>query len=145
MKLWLFAALLTGGVLISCSPNIRESKVPSVVKNTLSARFSQMGPVEWEREKGNYEAEFRNDTIKALISPAGALVRYKQKIAAGELPAPVQQTLESQYGGHQVEDVEKVIQSEETYYQLELEKGLKEMQVVLTADGAVTNAVPYWD
>lgn len=133
--------------MASCSNEIQESKVPSVVKNTLVTTFSYTGPVDWEKEQGNYEAEFREDTLgyKALISPQGALLRYKEPIARNELPAPVQQVLQEQYRDHGVEDLEKLVMGEEAYYQLELEKGLKELQVVITADGMITNAVRYWD
>lgn len=139
--------LLAGSLLAGCSRELQESNVPSVVKNTLAASFSHTGPVDWEKVQGNYEAEFGKDTLdyKALISPAGALLRYKQPIAPNELPRPVQQTLQAQYRDYGVEDLEKVVRGEEAFYQLELEKGLKELQLVMTPDGAITNAVRYWD
>lgn len=139
--------LLAGVVLASCSSELPESKVPSVVKNTLVTSFSYSGPVDWEKEQGNYEAEFGEDSLgyKALISPQGNVLRYREPIAAAELPAPVKQTLQLQYRDHGVEDLARLVLGKEAYYQLELEKGLKEMQVVLTADGKVTNAVRYWD
>lgn len=147
MKAVLFSTLLAAVLLASCSNEIQESKVPSVVKNTLVTTFSYTGPVDWEKEQGNYEAEFREDTLgyKALISPQGVLLRYKEPIAPSDLPAPVQQVLQEQYRDHGVEDLEKLVMGEQAYYQLELEKGLKELQVVITADGMITNAVRYWD
>lgn len=147
MKAAIFSMVLAGLTLASCSSDLEESKVPSVVKNTLVSKFSYSGPVDWEKERGNYEAEFREDTLgyKALISPQGVLLRYKEPLALNELPSAVLQTLQSQYRDHGVEDLEKVVRGREAYYQLELEKGLKELQLVLTPDGAVTNAVPYWD
>lgn len=147
MKAILFSMMLAGLTMASCSSDIKESKVPSVVKNTLVTKFSYSGPVDWEKEQGNYEAEFREDTLgyKALISPQGNLLRYKEPIALNELPAAVRQTLQAQYRDHGVEDLEKVVRGQEAYYQLELEKGIKELQLVLTPDGMVTNAVPYWD
>lgn len=139
--------VLAGLTLASCNPDLEESKVPSVVKNTVVSKFSYGGPVDWEKAQGNYEAEFGADSLgyKALISPQGALLRYKEPLALNELPPAVLQTLQSQYRDHGVEDLEKVVRGREAYYQLELEKGLKELQLVLTADGSVTNAVPYWD
>lgn len=147
MKTWIFSMTAAGILLTSCGSGLPESEVPSVVKNTLATTFPHNGPVEWEKEKGNYEAEFREDTLdyKALISPEGAVLRYKQEIAAGELPPQVQQTLQAQYRDHEVEDLERVVRGKEAYYQLELEKGLKEMRLVVTPKGEVTNAVPFWD
>lgn len=147
MKATIFSTLLAAVLFTACNRELRESNVPSVVKNTLAASFSYTGPVDWEKQQGNYEAEFGKDSLdyKALISPAGALLRYKQPITPNELPQPVQQTLQAQYRDYGVEDLERVVRGSEAYYQLELEKGLKELQLVVTADGAITNAVRYWD
>jgi uncharacterized membrane protein YkoI len=147
MKQTIIGSLLAGATLLSCSPDLRESKVPSVVRNTLAARFAGAAGVEWEKTRQNYEAEFKVDTVSyaALINPGGALVRFKREVPLGTLPASVQQTLQSQYSGYAIEDAEIIEEGGQAHYQVEVEKGLKEMRLVLTPGGAITNNKPFWD
>lgn len=147
MKQTIIGSLLVGATLLSCSPDLRESKVPSVVRNTLVARFAGATAVEWEKARQNYEAEFKVDTVSyaALINPGGSLVRFKREVPLATLPSSVQQTLQSQYSGYEVEDAEIIEEGGQAHYQVEVEKGLKEMRLVLTPNGAITNNKPFWD
>jgi hypothetical protein len=147
MKQMLSAIAISSVLWGACSPDLRESKVPSVVRNTVATQFSGTSKVEWEKERQNYEAEFWIDTVgyTVLVNPEGTLLRFKHEIPLTLLPPAVQQTLQSQYAGFEVEDAEKIEQGGQTFYQVEVEKGLKEMRLVLTPEGAITNSTPFWD
>lgn len=147
MKQLLSAISISSVLWGACSPELRESKVPSVVRNTVATRFAGAGAVEWEKEQQNYEAEFRIDTVDytVLVNPDGTLLRFKHEIKPAQLPPAVQQTLQSQYAGYEVDGTEKIEQDGQTYYQVEVEKGLKEMRLVVTPEGAITNETPFWD
>lgn len=147
MKLLVSAMTLNAVLWGACSPDLRESKVPSVVRNSVATHFAGAGSVEWEKERQNYEAEFRVDTVSytVLVNPGGTLLRFKHEITPAQLPPAVQQTLQSQYAGYEVDGTEKIEQDGQTFYQVEVEKGLKEMRLVLTPEGSITNNTPFWD
>ena len=145
-RVWL-SLVFPACLLAACSERIRQSKVPSVVQNSLMQAFKTANSIEWEKEKQNYEAEFVQDNTqyKAIINPTGSLLKYKQEINAMQLPAAVMQTLQAQYKEYVAEEVEKVGEGNQVYYQVELENGLKEMHLVLTVDGAINTNIRYWD
>ena len=148
MKNVLIASLAVPALLLaSCSDRIRQSKVPSVVQNTLMQQFTAANSIDWEKEKQNYEAEFIKDSVeyKAIINPAGTLVKYKQDISSAELPAAVMQTLQTQYKDYVIDELEKIGEGDQVYYQVEMEKGAEEVHLVIAPDGAINTNVRYWD
>jgi len=143
-----FASMLIGACFLSaCSDRLRQSHVPSVVQNTIAQQFANANDVEWEKEKQDYEAEFVRDSVeyKAIVNPAGSLVKYKQELNAAQLPAAIMQTIQAQYKDYVIDGVEKIAQGDQVYYQVELENKLKEMNLVFRADGAIDTNIKYWD
>jgi hypothetical protein len=146
-KVVLASLVISAGLIMSCSDKIRQSNVPSVVQNSLMQTFQAAADIEWEKEAQNYEAEFVHDSVQtnAIINPAGVLLRYKQEISQTQLPSTVMQALQAQYKEYEVEEVEKVGEGNLVYYQVELEKGIKEMQLVLAPNGTINTNKQFWD
>jgi hypothetical protein len=132
--------------LSSCSQDIPAAKVPSVVQNTLQAKFSNAGKIEWEKKNNEYEAEFHLDSIEytVLIDGSGKIVMYKQDIKENELPAVVAGAISQAYAGYKIDDAEKLEKDGVVYYQVELEaKSKKDMQLVFTTDGKIAEQITY--
>ncbi|HEX6170351.1 MAG TPA: PepSY-like domain-containing protein [Chitinophagaceae bacterium] len=130
----------------SCSQDIPGSKVPSVVLNTVEAKFGTSPKIEWEKKNTLYEAEFKKDSTEytVYIDSAGKLVMYKLDIKESELPAAVSTIISTEYIGYKVDDSEKVEKDGTTYYQVELEgKGKKDMELVFSADGRLATQMNY--
>ena len=124
--------------LYSCSQDIPNSKVPSVVLNTVQAKFGSANKIEWEKRNDLYEAEFKRDSIEyaVYVDPAGKLVMYKMDIKENELPAAVSLIISTEYIGYKIDDAEKIEKDRVTYYQVELEgKGKKDLKLHFSADG----------
>ena len=124
--------------LCSCSEDIPDSKVPSVVLNAVQAKFGNANKIEWEKKNNQYEAEFKKDSIEyaVYIDSAGKLVMYKKDIEENELPAEVSRVISTEYIGYKIDDAEKIEKDGITYYQVELEgKGKKEVELIFSADG----------
>jgi len=124
--------------LWSCSQDIPADKVPSVVLNTVQAKFGNAAKIEWEKKNNLYEAEFKMDSIdySVYIDPAGKLVMQKQDVKKNELPAALSTVIRTEYNDYKIDDVEKVVKDGVIYYQVELEgKGKKDLELVFTADG----------
>ena len=143
-----FALIFTASLfsLCSCSHDIPADKVPSVVLNTVQAKFGAAGKLEWEKKNNLYEAEFKMDSIEyaVYIDPAGKLVMSKWDIKENELPAAVSTTISTEYMGYKIDDAEKVEKDGTTYYQVELEsKGKKDLELVFSADGKLSTQTNY--
>ena len=124
--------------LCSCSQDIPAGKVPSVVLNTVQAKFGNAGKIEWEKKNNLYEAEFKMDSTdySVYIDPASKLVMHKQNIKKDELPAALSTVIRTEYDGYRIDEVEKVVKDGVIFYQVELEgKGKKDLELVFTADG----------
>ena len=132
--------------LWSCSQDIPADKVPSVVLNTVQAKFGNAAKIEWEKKNNLYEAEFKMDSIdySVYIDPAGKLVMHKQDIKENELPAAVSTIISTEYKAYKIDDAEKVVKDGNTYYQVELEgKGKKDLELVFSAEGKPTPQMTY--
>jgi uncharacterized membrane protein YkoI len=140
----LVAAISIGAA--SCGQNIASSKVPSVVQNTVQAKYASAAKLEWEKKQKLYEAEFtiNNTDYSVMIDETGKIVSSKTNILVADLPAEVTAAIAKDYGGYTIDEAEKVEKDGVTYYQVELEaKGKKDREVVFTTAGVSTKAISY--
>ncbi|WP_076606587.1 hypothetical protein [Rufibacter radiotolerans] len=138
--------LVVSSTLWGCSQKITVSNLPSLVKNSLQAKFPAATAIEWEKNGANYEAEFQMAQVEytALYDSTGHLISYKQDILAPEKPEAVALALKKEFPTYQLDDLEKLVQGDSVYYQVELEEHLKEVKRVYAANGA-SASIPYWD
>lgn len=147
MKFILWTSVLA---CASCSSqDIPESKVPSVVINSVQARVPDVDKLEWEKQEGRYEAEYDiNDSTEKsiLVDGTGKILMTKQNVPRAALPVQVTEAIGRDYKMYRMNEVEKLEVNGNIYYQLELsEKGLKDLQLVFTADGKKEETIPFWD
>jgi hypothetical protein len=148
MKTLLFIFLISGGLSwTACSQQLSDKETPALVQNTLKARFPDATAVEWEKKKNLFEAEFTQgeQELSVLIDPAGHIKRIKRGIPTAELPGGVAEALEKGHPDFEIDDAEKLEQDGQVYYQVELEKGFRERQLVFGFDGRQAVNVSYWD
>jgi uncharacterized membrane protein YkoI len=148
MKTMLLTMLIVGGLsLAACSQRLSAKDTPALVQNALQARFPQATEVEWEKQKDLFEAEFNQGAQEhaVLIDAAGTIKMIKQEIAAQDLPAAIAEVLRQEHPGFRVDDTERLEKDGQVYYQVELEKGFREQQLVLGAGGRKAANVSYWD
>lgn len=132
--------------MASCAQDIPASKVPSVVQNTVQAKFATASNIEWEKKNNSYEAEFdmANTEYSVYVSADGKLIVYKLDIPASELPSPVTTAINRDHAGYRIDDADKIEKDGLTYYQVELEaKGKKDKNLVFAADGKLAEKIPY--
>ncbi|MES3017934.1 MAG: PepSY-like domain-containing protein [Bacteroidota bacterium] len=139
---------LLASSFVACSNNIPAKNVPSIVVNAFKADFPAADKVEWEKRKGNYEAEFKLDSVEhhAKFTADGRKLMQKKEITEGALPVVINSLLKSQFSNYLTDGIEQVIKDGITYYQVELEtKGKPDKKIVFSADGKENSALPYWD
>jgi biopolymer transport protein ExbD len=137
-------------LIVSCNgQNISKDKVPSLVLNTLKAKYPLINDVDWEKHTNLYEAELDlNDSteISVRIDEAGGLIMQKQDVPHSNLTSEIAGVIKSQYTDYTIDDVEKIEKDGVIYYQVELKgKNKKEVNLVLLPDGTQEKKFSYWD
>lgn len=91
--------------------DIKTKDVPTVVKEALAKKYPQATKVSWEKEKGNYEANWggkSGEDTSVQFTPAGAFVEEVNAIAVSQLPAEVATYVKSHYNGAKIKEAGKV-------------------------------------
>ena len=127
--------------------DIPENKVPSVVVNALAEAFPTATDVEWEKQNGNFEAEFDSASTDytVLLNATGAIVEAKHEITVAELPEAVQNAISVNYKDQQPDEVDLLEKDGQTFYQVELDGKVKETKLVFDAAGKEQTGFAYWD
>ena len=115
--------------------------------NTFQSKFPNAQDIEWEKAQENFKVEFELDQTEhtALLSPDGLLMKYKYDMLLSELPEAVSQYLESNYETNEIDDVEALNIEESIYYQVEIDKTLSSVKIVLDSTGEIVQDIQYLD
>jgi hypothetical protein len=94
---------------------VKESEVPQPVKTSFSKQFPGAKVEKWEKENGNYEAEFDFKKIEtsALFNSSGNLLETEIEIKASELPKMASEYIAKNLGGKKVKEAAKITDAKE--------------------------------
>jgi len=98
--------------------DLKEKDVPAPVKSSLAKKYPDAKKVNWEKEKGNFEANWggkSGEDNSAIFSPAGEFQELVQAIPIGELPAAVVPYVNLHYKGAQIREAGKVTDASGTH------------------------------
>jgi hypothetical protein len=100
-------------LMVANAQKMSESAVPSVVKETFLKQYSGVKNAHWEKEHGNYEAEFEVNkvTTSVVIDPKGVLLETETTIDQSELPKKVQEYLAKNMAGKKIKEAAKITNS----------------------------------
>ena len=108
LSILFFTSLFTG---ITIAQDLKEKDVPGVVKTALMKKYPKASKVNWEKEKGNFEANWggkSGEDNSAVFTPAGAFVELVEAIPVSQLPASVAPYLKQHYKGAAIKEAGKV-------------------------------------
>ena len=100
--------------------------VPQVVKNANMKKYpeSKKYHITWEKEKGNYEANWGGKDGEAnsvQYTPSGEFIEIVKAIPAHELPALVMSYIKEHYKNHKLGDIGRVLDAQgKTSYEVEI-------------------------
>lgn len=137
----LSAAILLTTVFVQAQ-DIPKSQVPSVILNKFETSYPKATDIEWEMDGDLYNVEFeigRDTDHDAWYDASGNEVRHKEEIPSSKLPASVTQTLESDFKGYRIDDVEKITTPDAITYSMELDSPSEEWQVIIDDKGAIVD------
>ena len=102
---------------------IKESEVPAAVKTSFANRYPGIS-AKWEKEDGNYEANFKKDgnQMSATFQPGGMFLESEISIKESALPAASQSYIQANYKGKSVKESAKITSAAGTItYEAEIE------------------------
>jgi hypothetical protein len=118
------ALIATGTVM---AQDLKNKDVPQVVKTALTKRYPAATKVNWEKEKGNYEANWggkSGEDNSAVFTPAGAFVEIVKAIPVSSLPAVVAHYVAANYKGAEIKEAGKVTNAAgKTMFEAEIKGG----------------------
>ncbi len=85
--------------------------IPSAVKSALSKKYPDAKNVTWEKEKGNYEANWggkSGEDNSVQYTPSGTFIEIVNAIAVNQLPASVSTYIKQHYKGAKITEAGKV-------------------------------------
>lgn len=118
------AFLVTGSAI---AQDLKSKDVPAGVKNALVGKYPQATKVSWEKEKGNYEANWggkSGEDNSAMFTPAGSFIEIVRAINVSSLPKSVAPYIATHYKGAKIKEAGKVTDAAgKTYYEAETKSG----------------------
>jgi hypothetical protein len=107
--LFLFpAAILSSS---SIAQDLKTKNVPALVKEALAKKYPKAVKVSWEKEKGNYEANWggkSGEDTSVQFTPAGVFVEQSDAISVTKLPVNIAEYVKTHYNGAKIKEASKV-------------------------------------
>lgn len=85
--------------------------VPAVVKTALSKKYPEAKKVTWEKEKGNYEANWggkSGEDHSVQFTPSGTFIEIVDAIPVSSLPKSVAPYIAKNYKGNKIREAGRV-------------------------------------
>ena len=123
-------SLLTGVLALvlvanqSLAQKLKSADVPNAVKSALTQKYPTATNVTWEKEKGNYEANWggkSKEDNSVVFTPAGTFVEMVKAIPVADLPAAIPEYVKAHYHGARITEAGKVTDAAgKTFYEAEV-------------------------
>jgi hypothetical protein len=117
MKTLVIVAALIAVTFGLQAQKLKESAVPAAVKSAFTQKYPKAAKVTWEKEKGNYEANWGGKSGEdngVQFTPSGEFLEYAMAIPATELPASVSSYVKGHYKGQSIKEAAKVTDAKGT-------------------------------
>jgi hypothetical protein len=103
---------------------LKDADVPAAAKAALMKNYPAATHVSWEKEKGNYEANWggkSGEDNSVMFTPGGAFVERVVAIPVADLPAGVAVYVRAHYHGAKITEAGKVTDAQgRTRYEAEV-------------------------
>jgi hypothetical protein len=114
---------------------------PKAVTDNFAEKFTGASGVKWEQEEENeWEAEFKMNgaEMSASFDKAGAWLETEKEMKKKDLPATVTNTIKAQFPKAKIEEASEIQTPDFKGYEIALENGETDIEVLVTADGKLT-------
>ena len=117
---------------------IKEAEVPADVKSAFAKKYPGAKVEEWEKEGGDFEAEFdwNKTESSALFSANGSFKALEQEIKIAELPKAVTDYCTKNYAAYKLNEASKITEaSGKIMYEAELKKAKEHFDLIFDNNG----------
>lgn len=114
---------------------IKANGVPASVKEALAKKYPKATKVNWEKEKGNYEANWggkSGEDTSVQFTPAGGFVEEVNAIGVGQLPVAIVPYVKAHYKGARIKEAGKVTDAAGKHF---FEAEIKGKDLIFDASG----------
>lgn len=119
------ALVLAAGALQA--QDLKSKDVPAVVKQALAKKYPEAAKVGWEKEKGNYEANWggrSGEDYSVMFKPDGTFIEIVKAIPVSSLPKNIAPYVKEHYNGAKIREAGKVTDATgKTMYEAEIKGG----------------------
>jgi Putative beta-lactamase-inhibitor-like, PepSY-like len=113
MKKFLICVLFLSGTVTSIvvGQDLKSKDVPEAVKTAFAQKYPDTKKVSWEKEKGNYEANWggkSGEDSSVTFTPSANFVEIVIALPVNQLPASVAPYVSSHYKGAKIREAGKI-------------------------------------
>lgn len=110
----LLAAMLT--LSLASAQNTQDKTIPAIVKTTFQKNYPAAKKIKWEKENGNYEAEFelKGTGYSVVFDTLGNIMETEMEISVDSLPADAKAYVAKNHSGQKIKEVEKITDAKGT-------------------------------
>lgn len=141
MKKFIIAALTCALSLPLVAQKVSTEEVPSIVLNAFKTRFPQVSGAKWEKEgTSGFEASFKmnKESYSANFGMEGKWLETEKPMSMKSLPEAVLGTLQNEFKGFQVKEVESVETPDQgNFFEMEIAKSKETYELHISAEGKV--------
>jgi hypothetical protein len=128
---------ILAGLLLSLATSaqkIKESAVPSIVKDAFKNNYKDAKDIEWEKEDANFEVEFEiGETDQSIVyDPTGIIIEKELEIKVKELPSAVGDYIANNYKDKKIKEATKITSASGT---VTYEAEIKDKDLIFDENG----------
>ena len=101
MKKFFLGAITVTFIITGCyAQDLKSTDVPAAVKSALIKKYPEAKSVSWEKESGNYEANWggkSGEDNSVMFTPAGNFIEIVKAIPVNKLPQNVAPYIKAHY------------------------------------------------
>lgn len=133
--------ILSVGILLSAGAFAQgqtKKDVPVAVKSAFAEKFPSAKKIKWDMESAmEWEAEFKMDgrEYSANFLTDGTWQETEHEIKTADIPESIKQILAQDFAGFKIEEVEISEKSDARAYEIAVEKGEEEWELVFDING----------
>ena len=134
MKKLILVVAVAFASITANAQKVKEAEVPAEVKAGFTKKYADTKVKGWEKEKGNYEAEFdyNKAEMTVVIDPKGNILETETEIKVSELSKTIVDYCAQKYAGKKIKEASKIVNAKgEITYEAEIDK----MDVIFDANG----------
>jgi ribosomal protein S17E len=123
-KIILSTLMLMAVSIIAIAQNVKSVAVTAAAKSALLKKYPEASKVTWEKEKGNFEANWggkSGEDMSVQFTPNGTFVEQVVAISPSQLPNGVAAYVKQHYKGAKITEAGKVTDAKgATMYEAEI-------------------------